>query len=84
MLRNWRSAQFLLAGWGRAAPLPARTGLRFVVGAPLDPPRLAPGEEPSEGQVAALHAAFYDEVQRLFERQQKTFPGYEDIPLVRL
>jgi 2-acylglycerol O-acyltransferase 2 len=75
---------FLLAGWLRVTPLPAKTGLRYVVGCPIDPPQLAPGEEPSDAQVEALHSAFYDEVERLFLRHRKTFPGYKNIPLVKV
>lgn len=72
---------FLIGGRLGFLPLPARTGLRFVIGTPIEPPALAPGEAPSEQDVDALHAAFYSQVERLFVQHKEGFPGYENVRL---
>jgi hypothetical protein len=38
-------------------------------------------EEPSEDQVDWLHRRFYGEVERLWAKHHKTFPGYEQVEL---
>ena len=72
---------FVLTGW-RGLPFPARTGMRCVIGEPIPPPALAPGDSPTQQQVDALHAAFYAQVRRLWEKHREGFPGYEDVQLV--
>ena len=53
------------------------------MGAPIDPPPLAPGQgAPSAAQVDALHTQFYDQAARMFERHAATFPGYQGVRLV--
>lgn len=72
---------FIIAGrW--CLPLPARTGLKFVVGAPIPAPPLAAPGEPSEAEVDAQHARFYAALADLFARHAPSFPGYADVKLV--
>ncbi|GAB4819039.1 hypothetical protein N2152v2_006085 [Parachlorella kessleri] len=74
---------YLIAGkWG-LLPLPAKTGMRFVAGEPIPPPRLEEGQQqPTQEQVDALHAQFYKAVEQLWHKHQKTYPGYERVKLV--
>ena len=49
---------FIIAGrW--CLPLPAPTGLRFVIGQPIRGAKPAKEGEPSQEEVDALHAQFY-------------------------
>lgn len=49
---------FIIAGrW--CLPLPAPTGLRFVIGQPIRAPKPAKEGEPSQAEVDAFHAQFY-------------------------
>ncbi|RMZ55327.1 hypothetical protein APUTEX25_003465, partial [Auxenochlorella protothecoides] len=51
---------YLIVGrWG-LTPFPQPTGLRFIIGEPIPPVELGPGEEPTQEQVDTVHAAFYD------------------------
>lgn len=71
----------MIAGrWG--LPLPAPTGLKFVVGAPLAAPPLATPGEPSEAEVDAQHERFYAALADLWGRHAPSFPGYADVKLV--
>lgn len=50
---------FIIAGrW--CLPLPAPTGLRFVIGQPIRAPKPAKEGQPTEQEVDAFHAQFYD------------------------
>lgn len=72
---------FLIAGrW--LLPLPAPTGLKFVVGEPIVAPPLAAEGEPSEAEVDALHARYYAALRALWARHAPSFPGYEGVSLV--
>lgn len=49
-----RKVPYLVVGrWG-VSPLPRQTGLKFVIGEPLAPPPLAPGEQVLMALVAVL------------------------------
>ncbi|PRW56972.1 Diacylglycerol O-acyltransferase 1 [Chlorella sorokiniana] len=72
---------FIIAGrW--CLPLPAPTGLRFVIGQPLRAPKLAKEGEPTEEEVDAFHAQFYASLKDLWARHAPKFPGYEGVKLV--
>jgi hypothetical protein len=101
---------FLMAGKGGILPLPSKTGLRFVIGRPIEPAHVLAtllkstssngsagsdeGSEEKEGKFAktssveeevlvqALHSEFYRQVQELWDKNKKDFPGYETMPLV--
>lgn len=75
---------FLIGGKAGFLPFPSRAGLKYVIGKPIEPPLLAPGEQPSEEQVAELHDRFYSAAERLWTEHRKDFPGYENIPVVRI
>ena len=72
---------FVIAGrW--CLPLPARTHLKYVVGQPVEAPPLAVPGKPSEAEVEAAHAAFYDALRALWHRHAPSHPGYADVKLV--
>lgn len=66
---------FIIAGrW--CLPLPAPTGLRFVIGQPIRAPKPAKAGEPSEAEVDAFHAQFYDGLKvRTWAGRRKRQPG---------
>lgn len=74
---------FLIAGkWG-VLPLPAKTGLKFVVGSPIPAPKLEPNQSfPTPKQVDDLHAQFYKAAEVLWHKHKQSFPGYENVTLV--
>ena len=74
---------FLIGGRAGFLPLPSKTGVRFVVGRPIEPPAVLPGEDISEAAVAELHKAFYDEAERVWNAHRGDFPGYETMQFVR-
>lgn len=72
---------FIIAGrW--CLPLPAPTGLRFVIGQPIRAPKPAKEGEPSQAEVDAFHAQFYASLKELWGRHAPKFPGYEDVKFV--
>uniref|UniRef100_A0A1D2A7N3 Diacylglycerol O-acyltransferase n=1 Tax=Auxenochlorella protothecoides TaxID=3075 RepID=A0A1D2A7N3_AUXPR len=73
---------YLIVGrWG-LTPFPQPTGLRFIIGEPIPPVELGPGEEPTQEQVDTVHAAFYDAMQALWHKHAPSFPGYDDVKFV--
>lgn len=63
-------------------PLPLPTGLRFVIGQPVELPPLAVPGAPSAAEVDAAHARFYAALRATWDRHAPSFPGYEDVKLV--
>lgn len=66
---------FLMAGRLGFLPLPAQTGIKFVIGKPLQPPK--------SGDGAVYHKMFYDAVEDIWHRHKDSFPGYENVQFVR-
>ncbi len=64
----------------RAYPCPCL--FRFVIGQPLEAPSLVVPGQPSQEEVEAFHARFYDALRELWAAHAKEFPGYGDIKLV--
>ena len=75
---------FLMAGRAGVLPLPSKTGVRFVIGRPIEPPAVSDDGHVDESAVAAFHAEFYKEVERLWEENKKDFGSteYATMPLV--
>lgn len=74
---------FLIVGKGGILPFPSASGLKFVIGKPINPPS-SHDNVPTDDQVDAMHKIFYDAVEKLWEDHKKSFPGYERIPLRRI
>lgn len=74
---------FVVAGrWW--TPLPHRVPLKYIVGAPLQPPAHPAGQPVPQDLVDQLHAAFYDSLVALFEKYKHTHPDYVQARLVLL
>lgn len=73
---------FLIGGRFGFLPFPSKHGLKFVIGKPLKPPKVQPGEKPTEQQVDEYHAMFYTKMKSLWNEHRKSFDGYESIPAV--
>lgn len=72
---------FVIAGrW--CLPLPAPSGIKFVVGQPIQAPPLEQEGAPSEAEVEAQHKRFYAALCELWDHHAPGFPGYADIKLV--
>lgn len=54
---------------------------RFVVGQPIEAPKLEREGEPSQAEVDATHARFYAAVEQLWATHADTFPGYQGVKL---
>ena len=55
---------------------------RYVVGAPIPPPKLQQEGQPSAAEVDAFHASYYEALQQLWKVHAADFPGYQDVQLV--
>ena len=76
---------FLMAGRGGILPLPSKTGVKFVIGRPIEPPddcSSGSGDGDVNAVVDRLHAEFYEELGRLWEENRDEFKGYEKMPMV--
>lgn len=69
---------FLVGGKLGVLPLPAKTGLKFVIGKPIHAPS---GVCAAKG-TDILHERFYREVTNLWNKYRQGFPGYESMPIV--
>lgn len=55
---------------------------RYVVGAPIPPPKLAQEGLPSAAEVDAYHATYYAALAQLWKVHAADFPGYQGVKLV--
>lgn len=55
---------------------------RFIIGEPIPPPKLEVGQEPTQEQVDATHATFYEALETLWHKHAPSFPGYEGAKFV--
>lgn len=55
---------------------------RYVVGAPIPPPKLQHEGQPSAAEVDAFHARYYEALQQLWKVHAADFPGYQNVSLV--
>nr|AZI70899.1 acyl-CoA:diacylglycerol acyltransferase 2.3 [Lobosphaera incisa]QIT07021.1 type-2 diacylglycerol acyltransferase DGAT2C [Lobosphaera incisa] len=73
---------YLLVGrWG-ISPLPSQTGLKFVIGEPIAPPKHEPGTPVDDAPLKEMHDKYYEAVAALFTKHKPSFPSYADVELV--
>ncbi|KAK9829305.1 hypothetical protein WJX72_005048 [[Myrmecia] bisecta] len=73
---------YLLVGrWG-VTPFPSQTGLKFVIGEPIEPPKHEPGTQVDEAGLTEMHDKYYAAVAALFNKHKASFPSYADVQLV--
>lgn len=72
---------FIMIGRRGVLPFPSQTGLKFIVGKPIEPPANLDGP-PTEEQVMEAHTKFYEAVERLWHKHKN--PIYTDAHFVKV
>lgn len=67
---------FVLCGRWFFTPFPRKTPLVYVIGKPLLPPAVSPGQQVELAAVDELHKQYYDSLVDLFNRYKHLHPEY--------
>lgn len=71
---------YFLSGF-LGTPLPRRVPVTFIVGPPVFPPRLRPGEEITAEAVSQLHKRFFLSVQDLWNQHKELHADFRNLEL---